>query len=358
MITTDANGEYKLGYTPGNYAVQFNGYVFDQDWAPDSNYIPKVYNSNEILAVAAGSTITGIDDQLRPGGMITGRITDPDGNGANNGVAYIYRSDTTRIRYAYTDGSGNYRAVRLPTGNYKVRARAGASGSMWYVDMGSFDDGHPVSVHEGTTTPNIDLQTEESAIIEGRVTDSGQSPIQDVTVTAYDVSGIALFSGNTNVDGYYWIGRRLPTGEVKLWFDARNAVGNYASEYHTDKLLIEMPIPYLFRLDRILPGIDAVLADGGTISGRVTDAQDDGFAGVVVHCFDIDSDRFYGATTDADGNYTITGLQPDDYKVRFRTTYADYATQWYNGGFSFAAGSVVSVAAGGKCHKYQSTTHK
>ena len=345
LITTDENGEYKVGYTPGDYTVRFNLQSLGSDpYAQELNYIGKTYNSNQVFSVVAGSMIEGIDAQLKPGGTITGRVTDPVGNGLNNGVAYAYSSDNTLVSYSWTDGNGNYRIERLPMGNYKVRARGGVYGSMWYDGKGSLDDGLPVPVRVGMTTPNIDLQLEESAIIEGRVTDSSQNPIQDVIVGVYDVSGISLISGRTNSDGYYWIGRRIPTGDVKIYFDAFSAQGNYASEYHTDKLLIEDADPVSVQSGQST-FIDAVLVEGGIISGRVTDAQDNAFPGVAVHCMDIDSDRYYAATTDADGNYLIGGLQPDSYKVRFRTGYGDYATQWF-GGNSFAAGSVISVSAG------------
>jgi photosystem II stability/assembly factor-like uncharacterized protein len=348
LLTTDANGEYKIGFTPGNYTVRFNQYAFNEPYAPDLNYIYRSYNSNEIFSVVAGSTITGIDMQLKPGGMITGRIMDAAGNGLPDGWAFVYSSDRAQVANSYVniDENGNYWIKRLPTGNYKVRARTGIKGSMWYDGMGSFDGGDLVAVKEGMTTPNIDFRLDDSAIIQGRVTDSDQNPIQNVTVYAYDLSGISLWSGGTNADGYYWIGHRLPTGEVKLFFDAGGAQGNYASEYYTDKLLIEDADPVSVQAGQTTSNIDAVLAEGGRISGRVTDAQDDGFPGVAVHCVDIDSDRYYSATTNADGYYTIGGLQPDEYKVRLRTTYGDYATQWYSGKFSFSEGDVISVAAG------------
>jgi photosystem II stability/assembly factor-like uncharacterized protein len=346
LVTTDENGEYRVGYLPGDYTVQLNTRIFNDDWAPDRNYLPQSYNSNEILAITAGETIVGIDEQLKPGGTITGRITDPDGNGqANNGLVYVYSGDNTFISYDWTDANGNYSVERIPRGNFKVRARAGVFGSMWYDGMGSFADGHPVPVQGGATTSNIDLQLEDSAIIQGCVTDSGNNPIQGVNVTAIDPSGIALISGRTDADGNYWIGRRLPTGQIKILFDARYASGNFASEYHSDKLLVEDADPISVQSGQTTV-IDAVLSAGGTISGRVTNSQGQGFGGVAVHCFDIDSDRYYRANTDSDGNYTISDLVPDEYRVRFRTTYENYATQWHNGANSFDEGTTVSVAAG------------
>jgi len=349
LITTDENGEYKVGYIPGFYTVRFNLESLSGDpYAQEPNYIGKTYNSNQIFSVAAGATIDGIDAELLPGGAITGRITNPWGNDLENGIgfAYVYSSDYRLVSFSRTDANGYYSAKRIPTGNYKVRLRGDNYAQEFYENTGSLGDGHPVSVQAGSTTPNIDGQLDESAYIEGRVTDSSQNPIQNVIVYAYDLSGIALSSSRTNDDGYYWLGWRLPTGDVKLYFSASGAGGNYASEYYTDKLLIEDADPISVQSGQTTSNIDAVLAEGGRISGRVTDAQDDGFPGVAVHCIDIDSDRFYSATTDADGYYTIGGLKPDDYKVRFRTTFGDYATQWYNGGFSFSEGSVVSVAPG------------
>jgi uncharacterized repeat protein (TIGR02543 family) len=344
LITTDANGEYKIGYIPGNYTVNFNDYVFNRAYAADRNYIPETYNTNEIFSLSAGTTISGIDAQLRPGGIVTGRITDPDGNGVNNGLAYAYSSNRALVSYGWTDGNGNFRVERLPTGNYKVRARGGPYGSTWYDEMGSFDDGHPVPAQVGGTTLNIDLQLEESAIIEGQVTDIGQNPIQDVTVYAYDVSGILLWSTRTDADGYYWIGLRIPTGEVKILFNAATAGGNYANEFHSDKLRLVDADPVSVQAGQATV-IDAVLAAGGTISGRVTKSPNEGIAGVDVHIFDIDNERAYSASTDAEGYYTRRGLMPDTYRVRFRYNSSNYATQWY-GGNSFSDGTDVQVGAG------------
>ena len=127
LVYTDAAGLYKIGYLPGPYTVQFNVNTLGNDgqaWTPDANYLGKVYNGGQVLTLAAGSTLTGIDAALTPGGSISGRITDSSGVPLSMALAYVYSSDTARPGYSYTDAAGNYRVDRLKAGNYAVRFRA------------------------------------------------------------------------------------------------------------------------------------------------------------------------------------------------------------------------------------------
>ena len=82
MITTDADGYYKLGWVPGEYTLRFNMYDFGNDgfdWTPDENYIGEMYNYGEVISLAPDSTLTEMDADLTPGGMITGTITNGSG---------------------------------------------------------------------------------------------------------------------------------------------------------------------------------------------------------------------------------------------------------------------------------------
>ncbi|UCE41771.1 MAG: carboxypeptidase regulatory-like domain-containing protein, partial [Candidatus Aminicenantes bacterium] len=349
LITTDANGYYKIGYIPGNYTVRFNqqNWLHRDPWAPDVNYIGETYNTGEIVPIVAGTTVSDINAELIPGGTVTGRVTDPDGNGIWMAGVYIYASDTSIVSRAYSDANGYYSAERMRTGNYKVRFYGFSYASVWFEDTGSFDKGHPVSVQEGATTPNIDAQLIESGTIEGRVTDSNGSPIQDIYVTAYDVSGIFLTQVRTDGNGEYHINSRLPAGDVVIFFDTQYVQGDYVSEYYTDKYLLEEADPITVQSGQTTYGVDAVLVEGGTISGRVTDGQGNGVQNVVVNCVDTASDRYHYATPDEDGNYAISTLPPGDYKVRFRPYSSDdFALEWYNDQNSFANGGVVSVTSG------------
>ena len=356
LITTDASGYYKVGFIPGNYTVRLNllnNYHRDP-YYPDVNYIGKAYNSNEVIALVAGMTVSGINARLVQGGTITGRVTDPQGNGLFGATARVYASDNTLVSLGITNANGYYTAERMRTGNYKVRFRPpGTSYNNysyeWYENTYSFEDGLPVPVQAGSTTPNINAQLEDWAnvegYIEGRVIDSSGSPIPGVSVTAYDGVGYNLSTAGTNQDGTYRI-RWLAAGLVKIFFNAANVAGNYVSEYYPDKFSIGEATPVLVEKRKITSGIDAQLAAGGTITGRVTDMQGNPYPGISVICFDIETDRYYGAGTDVNGNYALKNLPPDDYKVRFRPGAGNYAVEWYNNKSSFSDGDRVSVRVG------------
>ena len=349
LVTTDANGYYRIGFTPGNYTVRFNLQYFSHadPIAVDVNYLGKQYPG--IVAIAAGTTVSGIDAKLVKGGTIAGRVTDSTGNPLGNSIVNVFAGDAARFAAVRTDQNGNYLADRLSTGNYKVEFRpAGGvpgTGIEWYGGMSSFGEGLPVPVQAGATTPGIDAQLDIGGSVSGRVTDMAGNPVQGVQVSALDVAGMTLWTVSTDQFGNYGIGR-LPACPVKVFFNASTAAGNYVSEYYPDKLLIGEADPVLVQAGQNTSGIDAQLAVGGTITGRVTDTNGKALSGISVMCIDIDTDRYNGATTDANGNYTIRNVFPDDYKLRFRPNTGNLAVEWYNNATSFTAGTIVPVAAG------------
>ncbi|MHB8378825.1 MAG: carboxypeptidase regulatory-like domain-containing protein [Acidimicrobiales bacterium] len=87
-----------------------------------------------------------------------------------------------------------------------------------------------------------------------------------------------------------------------------------------------------------------------TISGVVTAAGGGDLAGICVQAFLNGSGIAAGASTAADGTYTISGLAPGSYGVKFVPGCggANFATQWYNAtatGTQSAPGTLVAVAA-------------
>jgi hypothetical protein len=96
----------------------------------------------------------------------------------------------------------------------------------------------------------------------------------------------------------------------------------------------------------------AIASGGGQIAGTVTSELAAPIEGIGVTVFGASeaNSGFYGSTTtDADGEYILSGLPGGEYKVEFSTLHGsgvDYATQYYNGTESFSQAEAVTVTAG------------
>ena len=305
LVITDAAGNYKIGWAPGAYQVEFNITDWSRagtyDWLPDANYLGEVYNGGEVLTLTAGATLEDIDGQLTPGGAITGTVTDSSGNPFLNAWVYAYGGDAVVASYSLTNGDGHYVVSRLRTGNYAMRFRPTGDiphATEWYDDVASFAEGMPVAVVAGATTGGIDATFGTPGSFSGRVTNELGDPIAGVQVTAYDPAGIALASATTFSDGNYGVGR-LPSGSFRVLFNAAPATtGNFVSEYYADQRYLSDGTDVEVTAGATTVGIDAVLALAGTISGQVTVAGGAGLSNVSVHAVDVDSDLAFSATTD------------------------------------------------------------
>ncbi len=361
MAITDDNGNYKIAFFAGDYQVQFNLQDFDQnpnDGLPDSwlvsrNFQPKSYDFDKTVTIVPGTPITGADVVLDPGGTVSGRITDAGGNPLHQAIAAAYAANGSQASYAYTDANGNYTINRLRTANYAVSFRPPSGNSLgreWFNDRASFGESRPVAVIAGATTAGIDAALAEGAYVSGIVTDSLANPIQGVQVTAFDVSGIALQSVNTQPDGSYLI-NRIPGGSVKILFNAGPCYsGNYISEYYPDKGTLAEAQPVAVTLGQTTSGIDAVLSPAGAIAGRLTDNDGHGLLSGFVQCFENVSGAYGGAQPDADGNFLVRNLPAGNYRVRFSFTYnwiTNFPAELFDDKPSFGLGDLVPVSAGG-----------
>ncbi len=98
-----------------------------------------------------------------------------------------------------------------------------------------------------------------------------------------------------------------------------------------------------------LPGIDATLAIGPTVTGRIADAGGTGVAGACAALYRADSTYLPLRQTCAgdDGRYTLRGVPVGNYLLRFSSTTGGLVDTWYGGGLSAADASVLAVPAGG-----------
>jgi len=367
---TDAAGAYatSAGLSTGTYFAAT---------ANSSGYLDELYDDlpcfggscdvtiGTPISVTGGSTTSGIDFGLGPGGAVAGIVTDASTTDPIAGVyVSVYDAGGNYVASGWTDAAGAYTtASQLPTGTYYAKTRNYDG----YLDElhddlpcsgGSCDvtAGTPISVSAGATTSGIDFALDRGGSITGTVTDASTTdPIAGVYVYVYDAGGISVASGWTDAAGVYTTGSELPTGTY--YAKTRNYTG------YLDELYDDLPCyggscdattgtPISVTVGATTTGIDFALDRGGSISGTVTDAATtDPIVGADVYIYEAGGNYVAGAVTDGGGDYvTDSKLPPGSYFAATMNS-AGYFDELYDdlpcsgGTCDVTVGTPISVTA-------------
>jgi hypothetical protein len=142
----------------------------------------------------------------------------------------------------------------------------------------------------------------------------------------------------------------LVAGEYKIEFWPEAAEPSYVGEFYDDKPFWEEADEVEVKEATATTGIDAELAEGGTIEGEVRAALLGGpvkSADVIV-CAALSTGGTVGcALTRSDGTYTLPGLPADEYTIQFVPSF-DYnlLNQFYDHKSELAEADPLAVAAG------------
>ena len=309
------------------------------------------------VSVTAGTTTSGIDAALQPGGQITGTVTNATtGTPIANICVGIYDTSNNFVGSAFTDSAGHYTATSLADGRYKVGFHACSGGNyltQYYNDKPSLATADTISVTPGAITPGIDAALQPGGRITGTVTDAATgTPVANECVTAFS-GGDPLTTAFTDPAGQYTLSG-LASGTYEVGFTACGG-GNYAPQYYNDKPTLATADSVAVTAGTATLGIDAALASGGVITGTVTDAVTHApISGACVGLYDT-SDNFLTYTqTNAHGVYTLSRLATGSYKVGFASGGSvcpigpgNYQPQVYDDKTSLETADLVAVAAGG-----------
>ena len=290
---------------------------------------------------------------------IKGQVTGPAGEGIE-GVEVVLHFDNSgsvvELAPVLTRADGSYQSAWTTPGTYWVEFRDEEQDRYleeFYDDAASLATATPVVLLDGTDTTGVDAELGGASAIAGTVSgDVGAGPDQTFVTAYHQVGGswlvaggdLADFTGNYRVDG-------LTAGAYRLLFsDAGHA---YLPEYYDDASDIATASDVMVGADETVTDVDASLALGGRIAGRVTGGSGEPVGGVSVGVFQWQGGAWapgWWDTTASDGSYQVAGLSAGSYRVGFQDGDAaadpSFQPEFYAHAASLEAAHDVVVSAG------------
>lgn len=314
------------------------------------------------ISVSAGQERSGVNFALRTdGGRIAGQVTDElDDAPLTSRVVTIYNDDGNPVSYGVTGSDGTYISFNgLTAGEYYLGVETAGYTSELYDDVQctrcSPTAGTGVVVTAGSTVLGVDfVLSQMKTFIRGTVRGAGTlEPLESVLVSAYDEAGQHVQAATTDASGAYTLTVPDP-GDYYVRTDSRGYAGLVDQLYQNidcsgcavtggTKVGTEPGQPAVgvdFTLDR----------DGGSFSGRLTNASLGGVAFGFVAVYSATGEEASHGYSDASGNYTLVrGLTAGNY---YAIAYAEgFEPMIYGGGFCQAGcdpttGTPIAVTRG------------
>jgi len=359
---TDVNGNYEVAGLPtGDYIISFyeDDYLNNGIYTYVYEYYDDVYSFDAAttISVVAGTTTSNINAQLAEGGTIRGTVTNENGNPLEEIWIDVYDLDGNHISSDLTDASGNYEVGWLPTGDYIVWFHDGSGNDIYlgeyYNNAASSDTATSISVVAGSTTNNINAQLAETGYIAGNVTDESGNPLEEIWINVYDLDGNYISSNLTDANGNYEVGW-LPTGDYIVLFHQSYYNSTYVQEYYDNSDSQATATIVSVIGGSTTSNINAQLAEGGIISGTITDESGNPLEEIWADVYDLDGNLVADDLTDANGNYEVTGLSTGDYIILFYVSEfyyfneggISYIDEYYDNAVSSDTATSISVIVG------------
>jgi hypothetical protein len=339
---TKSDGSYQLRQLfTGQYFVGYQGGCGNR-----GSVAPLAYKSDPTffgpttIHVTAGQVTDGINARLRPGGTITGRVTDQAGNPVG-GVCVIAQAFTggggglNGFGVFEIEHGGRFTANNLAPGQYGLlffglSKKHQECAKSPYADQQFFrqGDGAPldlVTVPGGKITAGVDARLTLAGKISGVVLNRAGHPVSGICVTATDPrtgTSSLQFSGGR---GGYTIGA-LPAGRYRVGFSSCGGdfaffgiTGlNYANQWYKGHASQSAADPVVVRASRTTTNINAALAKGATITGQVVyKPSHRPVSFVCVFAYTPDLSTLSMGLTDRRGHYLVDGLSTGRYILEF-----------------------------------------
>ncbi|WWB87080.1 carboxypeptidase regulatory-like domain-containing protein [Priestia aryabhattai] len=282
ITTTQTNAEGNYSFTQlasGTYTLNFIA----------ANFV----TATRTPTVPAGQTqIVNVTLQPSPG-TVTGTVTSTGGTPVASATINLIDAFNTVVATATTNIQGQYTLSNVNPGQYSVTVSAPNFQSQLL--------GITVTSNQ-TTTANFTLIPSPGTVT-GIVSNTNGTPIQGAIVEVLDTGNNVIATVTTNAQGQYTANQLAP-GTFQLRVKAQNFQTTLlgftvqASQTTTQNVILQ-PSP-------------------GTLTGAVNDAQTGvSLSGVSVNVVNQGGITVATATTNAQGQYSVTNLAPGSYTVTF-----------------------------------------
>ncbi len=352
----NSDGSYTLPSLPAaEYKVYF--YSSDPGWSRMEVYGGSDLSTYTPVLVKEGQDVTGIDQNMG-GGRIQGRVDVPYYVDTTTVVVEALDSSGTVVASEFPSSGGHYDLRGLPDGLYRIRASGGVLTS-WHGGGASFAEAATISIVGEQDFYNADLAGDPGSSISGWVSNAWPSTGGEGMhrVSVHDLSGKVVKDVPVNSSFYTVSG--LQPGQYKLALDmvtvgsAYQAKKSYEGQYYSGVSEDKGPGPaptITLTANEQKTRFDFSGTDGGSMKGYLRDAEGHPLPFAVVEAYTRDGSLVSRkAVTDAQGNFSITGLTTGSYRLRGNTTNVRFAGTTYSGNVAEQSeAKEIAVTSGGQ----------
>ncbi|WP_353829314.1 carboxypeptidase regulatory-like domain-containing protein [Agromyces sp. SYSU T0242] len=334
----------------GGYAVEFS----QLDWDTMIR-LPEYWNDQdhletaEVIMLAPGDVVTGIDAELTTGSTISGTVTG-DGLPVSHVMVTAHGEidgGTAWTRYTSTDSAGAYTLGYLPSGTYTLEFEP-RDGSVytdeWWGNRPDRDSAVRFDVAKDAIVSGMDLELSPGASITGVLVDARGGPVPGAEVYAY-LSGVEPLDrrfGQVDESGVFVI-PGLGSGVYSVTFSAPG----YFTQYGTT-------VEVAARSEASIGEIE--LVPFARISGKVV--GEGGYRlgqSAYVRLYRLEAGTYRWVDSDATGNYAgmpawdgvfdFPSLRAGTYKVEFRPP-SGYRGEWWSDAPDEASATIIELGVG------------
>jgi len=343
--STNATGEYLIGtLASGTYRVGFRPPYDPRDYF-DQYYLgaTTVESATDII-VPAGTTVPDISAQLSSGAHLKGRVTGPASEPLVGISVFVNGLDFSFQKTVTTNADGHYDIGGMAAGTYSLLFSDPQEPARYaterFDNRSRAEEPSPITLATDQIRTGLDAQLDRLGVIQGTVTDLQGDPISEITVIGqrYGAPPDAVWYDDayayTDASGVYTMTGLYPDAYRVLFRD--NRYGLYSFEWYDDSYDPAAATLITVTFNTTTTNINAQLDERGTISGVVTNEQNQPLVDILVsadYLEEVDPQRWSRATetsTDAAGHYTLCCLNPQSYRINFGDPSRRYIYEYYD----------------------------